>query len=96
MVLILSPALADKQVISASERLLSSSQEAEPVEEASLVTWNEGEGEELQQGICLKILHPKVRESLMMDVTHKLHLNSSTTDAAKSHSSHLLSTQQDS
>lgn len=64
MVLILSPALADKQVVSASDRLLSSSQEAEPVEEASLVTWSDGEAEELQQTIRLKILHPKVRESL--------------------------------
>lgn len=61
MVLILSPTLADKQVVAASDRLLSSSQEAEPVEEAGLVTWSECEGEELQQTIRLKILHPKVK-----------------------------------
>lgn len=69
MVLILSPALADKQVVSASDRLLSPSQEAEPVEEASLVTWSEGEGEELQHGVRLKILHPKVTGSHVLDCT---------------------------
>lgn len=59
VVLILSPALADRQVVSASDRLLSPSQEAEPAEAANLVTWSDGEGEELQQGVRLKILHPK-------------------------------------
>lgn len=61
MVLILSPGLADKQVVSASEKLLSPSLEEEPVEAANLVTWSDGEGDDLQQGIRLKITHPKVR-----------------------------------
>lgn len=61
-VLILSPSLADRQVISSSERLLTGQWEAEPTEEAGPVTWSEGEGEELNRGIRLKIQHPKVRE----------------------------------
>ncbi|XP_070840277.1 ribosome biogenesis protein bop1 [Chaetodon trifascialis] len=59
VVLILSPSLADRQVVSSSERLLSGHQEAEPTEGPGSVTWSEGEGEELTQGIHLKIQHPK-------------------------------------
>lgn len=59
MVLVLSPSLADKQVVSASERLLAGPQGAEPAEEAGPVTWTDTEGEELNQGIRLKIQHPK-------------------------------------
>ncbi|XP_041811583.1 ribosome biogenesis protein bop1 [Chelmon rostratus] len=59
VVLILSPSLADRQVVSSSERLLSGQQEAEPTEGPGSVTWTEGEGEELTQGIHLKIQHPK-------------------------------------
>ncbi|KAF7645030.1 hypothetical protein LDENG_00211500 [Lucifuga dentata] len=59
VVLILSPALADRQVLSSSERLLSVQQEAEPADVAGPVTWSEVEGEELSQGIRLKIQHPK-------------------------------------
>lgn len=61
--LVLSPCLADRQVVSLSERLLSGPAEAEPVEGVDPVTWSEGEGEELSQGIRLKINHPKVRET---------------------------------
>lgn len=57
VVLILSPSLADRQVVSSSERLLSGQQE--PSEEAGPVTWTDAEGEELNQGIRLKIQHPK-------------------------------------
>lgn len=60
MVLIVSPSLADKQVVSSSERLLVGQQEAEPAEGAGAVTWIEAEGEERNQGIRLKIQHPKV------------------------------------
>ncbi|KAF3833409.1 hypothetical protein F7725_024613 [Dissostichus mawsoni] len=59
MVLVLSPSLADKQIVSASERLLAGPQGAEPAEEAGPVTWTDTEGEELNQGIRLKIQHPK-------------------------------------
>ncbi|XP_051246682.1 ribosome biogenesis protein bop1 [Dicentrarchus labrax] len=59
VVLILSPSLADRQVVSSSERLLSGQQEEEPAEGVGPVTWSEGEGEELNQGIRLKIQHPK-------------------------------------
>ncbi|XP_044192409.1 ribosome biogenesis protein bop1 [Thunnus albacares] len=59
VVLILSPSLADKQVVSASERLLVGQQEAESTEGEGPVTWSEAEGEELNQGIRLKIHHPK-------------------------------------
>ncbi|KAK5911750.1 hypothetical protein CgunFtcFv8_005896 [Champsocephalus gunnari] len=59
MVLVLSPSLADKQVVSASERLLAGPQGEEPAEEAGPVTWTDTEGEELNQGIRLKIQHPK-------------------------------------
>ncbi|XP_029919901.1 ribosome biogenesis protein bop1 [Myripristis murdjan] len=59
-VLLLSPSLADRQVVSASELLLSDKEGAEPVQGAeSLVTWSEAEGEELNEGIRLKIQHPK-------------------------------------
>uniref|UniRef100_UPI0037E89923 ribosome biogenesis protein bop1 n=1 Tax=Semicossyphus pulcher TaxID=241346 RepID=UPI0037E89923 len=59
VVLILSPSLADRQVVSSSERLLSSQLEVEPAEVAGSVTWSDTEGEELNQGIRLKIQHPK-------------------------------------
>ncbi|XP_034456411.1 ribosome biogenesis protein bop1 isoform X1 [Hippoglossus hippoglossus] len=59
VVLILSPSLADKQVVSSSERLLLGQQEAGATEEAGSVTWSDTEGEELNQGIRLKIQHPK-------------------------------------
>ncbi|KAK5855563.1 hypothetical protein PBY51_005657 [Eleginops maclovinus] len=59
LVLVLSPSLADRQVVSASERLLSGPQGAEPVEGAGPVTWSDTEAEELNQGIRLKIQHPK-------------------------------------
>ncbi|KAM9838289.1 ribosome biogenesis protein bop1 [Aulostomus maculatus] len=58
-VLILSPSLADKQVVSSSERLLAGQQETEPSEEVRPVTWSEAEGEEFNQGIRLKLQHPK-------------------------------------
>lgn len=61
MVLILSPSLADRQVVLSSEQLLVCQQEAEPMEEMGNVSWTEAEGEELNQGIRLKIQHPKVR-----------------------------------
>ncbi|XP_039648342.1 ribosome biogenesis protein bop1 [Perca fluviatilis] len=59
VVLILSPSLADRQVVLSSERLLSAPQEADANEGAGPVTWSETEGEELNQGIRLKIQHPK-------------------------------------
>ncbi|KAM8767067.1 ribosome biogenesis protein bop1 [Acanthopagrus schlegelii] len=59
VVLILSQSLADRQVVLASERLLSSHEEAEPTEGEAAVTWTEVEGEELNKGIRLKIQHPK-------------------------------------
>lgn len=58
--LVLSPSLAGKQVASASERLLSPPAEADPAEALEPVTWSECEGEELDQGIRLRISHPKV------------------------------------
>ncbi|MEQ2158631.1 hypothetical protein GOODEAATRI_014373 [Goodea atripinnis] len=58
-VLILSPALADKQVLLSSERLLTTHQEEGPSEESQTVVWSETDGEELNQGIRLKIQHPK-------------------------------------
>ncbi|GAA6231027.1 ribosome biogenesis protein BOP1 isoform X1 [Lates japonicus] len=59
VVLLLSPSLADRQVVLASERLLSGQQEVEPAEGAGSVPWGEAEGEELNQGIRLRIQHPK-------------------------------------
>ncbi|XP_036001305.1 ribosome biogenesis protein bop1 [Fundulus heteroclitus] len=60
VVLILSPALADKQVVSSSERVLTAKEEEEgPSEGSQPVVWSETEGEELNQGIRLKIQHPK-------------------------------------
>ncbi|KAL7382005.1 hypothetical protein ABVT39_014871 [Epinephelus coioides] len=59
VVLILSPCLGDRQVVSASERLLSGPQEAEPMEGEGPVTWTDVEGEEFHQGIRLRIRHPK-------------------------------------
>ncbi|XP_068423105.1 ribosome biogenesis protein bop1 [Clinocottus analis] len=59
VVLILSPSLADRQVVLSTERLLSGQQEAESTEEAGPVTWSDMEGEELSHGIRLKIQHPK-------------------------------------
>lgn len=63
--LVLSPALADRQVVSSSDRLLSAPVEAESVEVVNPVTWSEVEGEELNQGIRVKIKHPKVREPML-------------------------------
>lgn len=60
MVLILSPALAERPVVSSSERLLSAPVDAESAEGVEPVTWSECEGEELDQGIHLRISHPKV------------------------------------
>lgn len=57
--MVLSPALAERQVVSSSERLVSQ-QEVEPTEEEGPVSWSETEGEELKQGIRLRIQHPKV------------------------------------
>ncbi|XP_008329052.1 ribosome biogenesis protein bop1 [Cynoglossus semilaevis] len=57
VVLVLSPSLGDKQVVSSSERLLSGEQE--PTEEAGPVIWSDTEGEELNRGVRLKIHHPK-------------------------------------
>uniref|UniRef100_A0A8C2WYF3 Ribosome biogenesis protein BOP1 n=1 Tax=Cyclopterus lumpus TaxID=8103 RepID=A0A8C2WYF3_CYCLU len=59
VVLILSPSLADRQVVLSTERLLSGQREAESTEEVGPVTWSDAEGEELSQGITLKIQHPK-------------------------------------
>ncbi|XP_041823119.1 ribosome biogenesis protein bop1 isoform X1 [Melanotaenia boesemani] len=59
VVLILSPSLADRQVISASERLLTSQQEEGPSEGSEPVVWSEVEGEELNKGVRIKIQHPK-------------------------------------
>uniref|UniRef100_A0AAV2K257 Ribosome biogenesis protein BOP1-like protein n=1 Tax=Knipowitschia caucasica TaxID=637954 RepID=A0AAV2K257_KNICA len=58
-VLLLTPPLAmtDKQVITATERLLS--EETEPNTGEGPVTWINAEGEELLQGIRVKIQHPK-------------------------------------
>ncbi|CAG11653.1 unnamed protein product, partial [Tetraodon nigroviridis] len=59
-VLVLAPPLAaGRQVVSASERLLSPPADADPVETVEPVTWSECEGEELDQGIRLRISHPK-------------------------------------
>ncbi|KAL3983454.1 nuclease HARBI1 [Sarotherodon galilaeus] len=66
VVLILSPSLADKQVILSSERLLSAQQEGEePAEGNGSVVWSEAEGEELNQGVRLKIQHPKAVHQLV-------------------------------
>ncbi|XP_074542646.1 ribosome biogenesis protein bop1 [Halichoeres trimaculatus] len=59
LVLILSPSLADRQVVLSSERLLACEQEEEPDEGVGTATWIDSEGEELNQGIRLKIQHPK-------------------------------------
>ncbi|XP_069544101.1 ribosome biogenesis protein bop1 isoform X1 [Brachyistius frenatus] len=59
VVLILSPSLADRQVLSSSERLLVGQQEGESSEGEGPIVWCEADGEELNQGIRLKIQHPK-------------------------------------
>ncbi|XP_061520605.1 ribosome biogenesis protein bop1 [Phycodurus eques] len=59
LVLIVSPSLAERQVVSSSERLLAAYQEAEPVESVGPVSWSDAEGEEHHQGLRLKIRHPK-------------------------------------
>uniref|UniRef100_A0A8D3DT86 Ribosome biogenesis protein BOP1 n=1 Tax=Scophthalmus maximus TaxID=52904 RepID=A0A8D3DT86_SCOMX len=59
VVLILSPSLADRQVVQSSERLLSGQPEADTSDAAGPVIWSDTEGEELNQGIRLKIQHPK-------------------------------------
>jgi len=61
VVLILSPSVADRQVISSTDRLLTGQQEEGPSEGVVPIVWSEVEGEELNQGIRLKIQHPKVR-----------------------------------
>lgn len=58
--LVLSPSLAGRQVVSASERLLSPPEDADSAEALEPVAWSECEGEELDQGIRLRISHPKV------------------------------------
>lgn len=65
--MILSPSLADKQVISATERIFAAQQEEGPSEESGPIVWSETEGEELNQGIRLKIQHPKVRWSTLLN-----------------------------
>lgn len=69
MVLIVSPALADKAVVSSSERLLSAPVDSEPAEGVEPVTWSECEGEELDRGIHLRISHPKVSEAVGWQVS---------------------------
>ncbi|KAM4540128.1 ribosome biogenesis protein bop1 [Odontesthes bonariensis] len=59
VVLILSPSVADRQVISSTDRLLTGQQEEGPSEGVDPIVWSEAEGEELNQGIRLKIQHPK-------------------------------------
>ncbi|XP_077404507.1 ribosome biogenesis protein bop1 [Vanacampus margaritifer] len=60
LVLIVSPALADRQVLAATERLLAAQQEAEAADGAGgSVSWIEAEGEERGRGLRLKIRHPK-------------------------------------
>ncbi|KAM9737364.1 ribosome biogenesis protein bop1 [Menidia menidia] len=59
VVLILTHSLADKQVISSTERLLTAPLEEGPSEGSVTVVWSDVEGEELGQGIRLKIQHPK-------------------------------------
>nr|XP_057902467.1 ribosome biogenesis protein bop1-like isoform X1 [Doryrhamphus excisus] len=59
LVFILSPSLADREVVSASERLLAGQQEAVPTDVAGPVTWVDAEKEEHNHGIRLKIQHPK-------------------------------------
>ncbi|KAM3858503.1 ribosome biogenesis protein bop1 [Diretmus argenteus] len=63
-VLVLSPALADRQVVSSSE-LLSSQQGVDSVQGVEPVTWSETEGEDLSQGIRLKIQHPKAVQQVV-------------------------------
>lgn len=58
--LVLSPSLADRLVVSSSERLLTAPVDTELVEGVAPVTWSECGGEELDQGIHLRISHPKV------------------------------------
>ncbi|XP_061680877.1 ribosome biogenesis protein bop1 [Syngnathoides biaculeatus] len=60
LVLIVSPSLAERQVVSYSERLLAAYQEAEPAEAVVAASWSDAEGEEHRQGLRLKIQHPKV------------------------------------
>uniref|UniRef100_A0A8C6TZS7 Ribosome biogenesis protein BOP1 n=1 Tax=Neogobius melanostomus TaxID=47308 RepID=A0A8C6TZS7_9GOBI len=59
VVLLVSPpsTAADKQVVTATERLLSD--EVEPAAGEGPVVWSNAEGEELHQGIRMKIQHPK-------------------------------------
>lgn len=63
MLVLAPPLAAGRQVVSASERLLSPPADADPVETVEPVTWSECEGEELDQGIRLRISHPKVSGS---------------------------------
>ncbi|XP_061597715.1 ribosome biogenesis protein bop1 [Cololabis saira] len=59
VVLVLSPCLADKQVMSATDRLLATPQEEALSDGPRPVVWSDTEGEQLNQGIRLKIQHPK-------------------------------------
>ncbi|XP_041665221.1 ribosome biogenesis protein bop1 [Cheilinus undulatus] len=65
VVVILAPFLADRQVISSSDHLLTSHEEEEALEGESIVTWIDAEGEELNQGIRLKIQHPKAVQQVV-------------------------------
>ncbi|XP_077362292.1 ribosome biogenesis protein bop1 [Festucalex cinctus] len=59
LVLIASPALADRQVLSSTEGLLAAPPEAEAGDGAGSVSWSEAEGEERGRDLRLKIRHPK-------------------------------------
>ncbi|XP_053719580.1 ribosome biogenesis protein bop1 [Synchiropus splendidus] len=58
-VLILFPTLADRQVRTATEHVLTAPEDAEPSEEAQPVTWTVAEGDDLMQNIRLRLAHPK-------------------------------------
>lgn len=60
-ILLVSPpaTAADKQVSTATENLLTGSQEEETSQGEGLVSWSDTDGEELNQGIRIKIQHPK-------------------------------------
>ncbi|XP_051925880.1 ribosome biogenesis protein bop1 [Hippocampus zosterae] len=64
LVLIVSPSLAERQVLLSSERLLAAYQEAESAEATGPVSWCDVEGEEHRQGLRLKIRHPKAVKQL--------------------------------
>ncbi|XP_019713716.1 ribosome biogenesis protein bop1 [Hippocampus comes] len=64
LVLIVSPPLAERQVLLSSERLLAAHREAEPAENAGPAGWSDAEGEERRLGLRLKIRHPKAVKQL--------------------------------